>query len=484
MSNGMTFIQAAGATVVLSILTLSPQAGATDLLIQGGTVVTAEGERKADIRIRGETIDEIGSLERVETDARVLDASGLLILPGGVDPHVHLTSSEEFAFADDFESGTRAALAGGITTVGHMAFPVPGEGPLATLARESVPIEELTMADVFVHTTIFEPEVAIAELPELAAAGQPSIKVFMPFEPFDAEMPGYLRLLRGARDAGIVVAIHCEDAAALEFAAQELTGAGKTSLAHYPESRPIISEVVATERALAMAEITGAPIYIVHLSAARALAAAEAAQSRSPVFVETRPLYLHFTGANYQRPDGALFVGMPPIRGTEDRQAMWEGLASGAIATLATDHAPWTREEKLDPQQTITSFRPGVNNLQVMLPMLFSEGVHGGKISLQRFVEVSSTNAAKLFGLYPRKGTVAPGSDADLVIWDPDERRTIADSDVLSKTGFSIYAGTEVTGWPQITIRRGEVVYEGGEVDAEKGSGRIISRSRFKIPVE
>ena len=480
----MTCIQTVRATAVLSILTLSPQAGATDLLIQGGTVVTAEGERKADIRIRGETIDEIGSLERVETDARVLDASGLLILPGGVDPHVHLTSSEEFAFADDFESGTRGALAGGITTVGHMAFPLPGEGPLATLARESVPIEELTLADVFVHTTIFEPEAAIAELPELVAAGQPSIKVFMPFEPFDAEMPGFLRLLRGARDAGILVAIHCEDAAALEFAAQELARAGKTSLAHYPESRPIISEVVATERALAMAEITGAPIYIVHLSAARALAAAEAVQSRLPVFVETRPLYLHFTGASYRRPDGSLFVGMPPIRGAEDQQAMWEGLASGAIATLATDHAPWTREQKLDPEQTITSFRPGVNNLQVMLPMLFSEGVHMGKISLQRFVEVSSTNAAKLFGLYPRKGTIAPGSDADLVIWDPEEKKTIADSDVLSKTGFSIYAGTEVTGWPQITIRRGEVVYEGGEVDAEKGSGRIISRSRFKIPVE
>ena len=151
-----------------------------------------------------------------------------------------------------------------------------------------------------------------------------------------------------------------------------------------PESRPIISEVVATERALAMAEITGAAIYIVHLSAARALAAAEAARSRLPVFVETRPLYLHFTEANYRRPDGALFVGMPPIRGADDRQAMWEGLARGAIATLATDHAPWTREEKLDPEQTITSFRPGVNNLQVMLPMLFSEGVHGGKISLQR----------------------------------------------------------------------------------------------------
>ena len=480
----MTYIRTAGATAVLAILSLSPQAVATDLLIQGGTVVTAEGERKADIRIRGETIDEIGSLERVETDARVLDASGLLILPGGVDPHVHLTSSEEFAFADDFESGTRGALAGGITTVGHMAFPLPGEGPLATLARESVPIEELTLADVFVHMTIFEPETAIGELPELAAAGQPSIKIFMPFEPFDAEMPGYLRLLRGARDAGILVAIHCEDAAALEFAAQELTDAGKTSLAHYPESRPIISEVVATERALAMAEITGAPIYIVHLSAARALAAAEAVQSQLPVFVETRPIYLHFTGANYKRPDGALFVGMPPIRGAEDRQAMWEGLARGTIATLATDHAPWTREQKLDPEQTITSFRPGVNNLQVMLPMLFSEGVHGGKISLQRFVEVSSTNAAKLFGLYPRKGTIAPGSDADLVIWDPEEKRTIADSDVISKTGFSIYAGTEVTGWPQITIRRGEVVYEGGEVDAEKGSGRIISRSRFKIPVE
>ena len=462
-----------------------PSTGATDLLIQGGTVVTAEGERKADIRIRGETIHEVGALERLQSDARVLDARGLLILPGGVDPHVHLNPGGDFAFADDFESGTRAALAGGITTVGHMAFPATGEGPLATLARESALIKEQAVADVFVHTTIFEPtEAAIAELTELAAAGQPSIKVFMPFDPFEAAMPGFLRLLRGARDAGILVAIHCEDAAMLEFAAQELTAAGKTSLTNYPESRPIVSEVVATERALAMAEITGAPIYIVHLSAARALAAAEAAQTRLPVYVETRPLYLHLTETNYRRPDGALFVGMPPIRGAEDRQALWQGLARGTIATVATDHAPWSREEKLDSKQTITSFRPGVNNLQVMLPMLFSEGVHGGRISLRRFVEVTSTNAAKLFGLYPRKGAIAPGSDADLVIWDPEETRTIADSDILSKAGFSIYAGTEVTGWPRITIRRGELVYEGGTIDAVKGSGRLISRSRFEKTVE
>ena len=453
-----------------------------DMLIMGGTVVTSEGSRLADVRVRGERIIEVGKLTREAADKRVIDASNLLVLPGGIDPHVHLTAmSAEYAFVDDFTTGTRAALAGGITTVGHMAFPAEGELPLATLARVQEAIEAQALADVFVHISVVNPSKALIEqLPALALAGQPSIKVFMPSPEFESQLTGYMQLLGAAREAGIVVAIHCEDLATVNYVADELTRAGHTTLAHYPDSRPIDAEVVATQRAVAMAQTTGATIYIVHLSAERALAAAADVTGRARVYVETRPLYLHLTDSRYTREDRGLFVGMPPIRSAVDRDALWAGLVSGAIDTVATDHAPWTREQKLDSQQTITSFRAGVNNLQVMLPMLFSEGVQTGRLTLARFVEVTSTNAAKIFGLYPRKGTIAAGSDADLVLWNPNTVRVIRDADVLSNAGFSVYAGTEVTGWPEVTIRRGEVVFADGVVSAAPGSGAMVERTAIE----
>ena len=450
-----------------------------DMLIIGGTVVTSEGSQLADVRVRGERVIEVGKLTREAADKRVIDATNLLVLPGGIDPHVHLTATlEEGEFVDDFTTGTRAALAGGITTVGQMEFPAKGELPLGTLARVRTAVEAQALADVFVHTMIFEPsEALIEQLPALARAGQPSIKVFMPFPEFESQLSGYMQLLRAARDAGMVVAIHCEDLAIVNYVADELTRAGHTTLAHYADSRPIDAEVVATQRAVAMSQTTGATIYIVHLSSGRALAAATDGTDRARVYVETRPLYLHLTDDLYTQEDRGLYVGQPPIRSAADRDALWAGLVSGAIDTVATDHAPWTREQKLDPEQTISSFLAGVNNLQVMLPMLFSEGVKTGRLTLARFVEVTSTNAAKIFGLYPRKGTIAAGSDADLVLWNPNTVRVISDADVLSNAGFSIYAGTEVTGWPEVTIRRGEVVFHDGVVSAAPGSGALAKRS-------
>jgi len=215
----------------------------------------------------------------------------------------------------------------------------------------------------------------------------------------------------------------------------------------------------------------------VHLSSKAALEAADAARRRGVrVAVETRPLYLHFTDERFDSPEGPLFVGQPPLRTPADVEALWSGLAEGRVDTMASDHAPWTRAQKLDPSLDIEKLRPGVANLQCMLPVLFSEGVVRRKLPLERFVALTSTSTARLFGLYPTKGTLAPGSDADVVLWDPAETREIERSALLSRAGFSLFEGFRVTGWPRLAIRRGEVVYRDGAVQAEKGSGRIVKR--------
>jgi dihydropyrimidinase len=239
----------------------------------------------------------------------------------------------------------------------------------------------------------------------------------------------------------------------------------------------VASELVAIERAIAMCRATGAPTYIVHLSSARALAACAAARAEGlPLYVETRPLYLHLTDERYQQPDGPLYVAQPPLRAAGDREALWRGLADGTIDTLGSDHAPWTRALKLDPKLDLPHPRPGVAELDTMLPMFFTEGVLGGRISLERFVALTATNAARLFGLYPRKGTIAVGSDADLTIWETNERRTIRDADLFSRAGHSVYAGHELRAWPRTTIRRGAVVFDGGKIVARAGSGEVIPR--------
>ncbi len=465
-----------------------PGARGPGLTIRNGQIVTAVRQYRADIRVCGEQIVEIGRNLPPGDGEREIDARGLLVLPGGIDPHVHLTVPgpvpADERWVDDMASGSRAALAGGITTLGNISFALPGEMPLDTLEREARAVDKLAIADLILHPVLLPPiEPALRILPQLVAEGCTTIKIFMSVEEFDTHEDEYLAALRACAELDILALIHCEDHGILSAAVRALLAQGRGSLRYYAESRPVAAEVAATQRAVAMCEDSGAALYVVHLSCEQALRVCEAARARSlPVYVETRPLYLHFTRERYRGPEGPLYVGQPPLRQAHDVAALWEGLAGGAIDTIATDHAPWTRRQKLDPSLNVARLRPGVNNLQVMLPMLYSEGVRTGNLSLQRFVAVTSTNAARLFGLYPRKGTIAVGSDADLVLWAPTETRQVQGSALFSRAGFSIYEGTEVTGWPQATIRRGQVVFEKGRIAAQPGSGRLLARVRWQPP--
>ncbi len=452
--------------------------GGQGLLIRGGRVANADGVRTADVRVDGDRIIEVASSISPPAGVRVIDARGKLVVPGGIDPHTHLQP----AFVDDLTSGSRAALAGGITTIGTFSAPRRDESPEAALDRMSALVQEQAIADVILHTNAGTPRVEfIPSLATLVERGQPSIKVFMVAADFGASLGAFVQLLEAARDAGVVTLVHCEDGALLAAAVRRLVAAGRTSLSNYSESRPVVAEVAATQLAAALCESTRAPMHVVHLSSARALDACRAARRAGfPLTVETRPLYLHLTDDVMRGPDAPLYIGQPPLRSRDDVEAMWSGILDGSIDFIATDHAPWTRAQKLDPELTISRVRPGVSNLQHMLPMFFSEGVHKRGMTLERFVAATSTSAARRFGLFPRKGVIAAGSDADVVLWDPDLRGVVRGEDDLSNSDYSVYEGWQVTGWPIMTIRRGEVVATGKDVSGAPGSGQLVRRDRWK----
>jgi dihydropyrimidinase len=452
-----------------------------DVVIRNGELVNTSGSiGRADIGISNGVIGQIGS--NLDGDT-VIEAAGKLVFPGGIDAHVHLSlppgePTSEPTWVDDFTSGSAAALAGGITTLGNMTFPGPGETPFDQLEREMAIAKEQTITDLFLHPVLFEvTPTVLDQIPQLLGMGCNSIKIFTVTSNFDAQIREYTEAIRRAGENQLISLIHCEDYALIKDATERLLSKGKSSLRYYAESRPIISEVVATQRAVAIVEATGASVYIVHLSSARALEVCTEAQSRGlPVFVETRPLYLYLTRERFEDEDGAKYIGQPPLREQDDVDALWAGIQQGTIHTVCTDHAPWLLADKLDAAHDITNLRPGVADLETMLPMLYSEGVRTGRISLGRFVEVTSTNAAKIFGLYPQKGTIAIGSDADLVVFDPERTDTIRGAKGKSNSDYSAFEGWKVTGWPVVTLRRGEVVFKEGEILGKPGSGKIISR--------
>ncbi|HEY3955892.1 MAG TPA: amidohydrolase family protein [Streptosporangiaceae bacterium] len=459
-----------------------------DLVVRGGTVAGSGHQETADVGVRDGRIAQLGGTMsgRVE-----VDAAGLLVLPGGIDAHVHLVSAAlneavaaaypgEPVWVDDFWSGSRAAIAGGITSVGNMTFPLPGETMTAAVERDMAGAAAEAAVDWFSHPVLAGLDGSTAaEVGALAAAGHASLKVFLSDPDHAAGVPGVAEAVAAAGRAGSLTLLHCEDAGLLDRAGRALIDSGRGAVANFPDARPVSAEAAAVDQAIALAGRTGAPVYIVHLSSAAALERCRAARRAGlPVYVETRPLYLHLTSERFAEPDAGKYVGAPPLREPADRDALWRGLAAGEVDTVCSDHAPWTLEAKLDPGLNVVTARQGVADLETLMPMLFSEGVLTGRISLSRFVQLTSANAARLFGLYPRKGVIAAGSDADLTLWDPQQRRVIDEAAMQSRSGYSVYDGWTVRGWPRYVIRRGQVVLADGEITARPGQGQWLRRGR------
>ncbi|HEY7142938.1 MAG TPA: amidohydrolase family protein [Streptosporangiaceae bacterium] len=457
-----------------------------DLVVRHGTIVTPGRREQADVGIASGRIAQLGG---TMTGAGEIDASGLLVIPGGIDAHVHLMCAQftaavaaaepgEPVWADDFWTGSLAAIAGGITTVGNMTFAMPGESMTQAVARDMAGARAEAAVDWFLHPVLTGlGEAELAEVAALAAGGHPSIKLFLSDPRFAAGTPGLAEVVAAAGRAGSLTLVHCEDAQMLERAGRELIEAGRGAVGYFPDARTVGAEVSAVEAAIGLAARTGSPVYIVHLSSAAALDRCRQARAAGlPVYVETRPLYLHLTQSRFTEPDAAKYTGAPPLREQADRDALWRGLAAGDVDTLCSDHAPWTLDAKLDPALDVLTARQGVADLETLMPMLFSEGVVAGRITLDQFVALTSARAARLFGLYPRKGAIAVGSDADLTLWDPGEQRVINGAAMASRARYSVYDGWPVTGWPRFVIRRGQPVLADGQCTAQPGQGQWVRR--------
>ena len=447
-----------------------------DLAVRGGLVVTPDGERHADVAISAGRITAIGE---VGPASREIGAKGKLVLPGCVDLHTHLASTPTFAPLDDFEHGTRAAIAGGVTTVLSMVY--QEEGSLRRGIERGMRDAQRSLADFAFHVVVTDPSAAArSEVAALARGGHTGLKVFMVSPGFVERRDDYRLLLRAAAEAGAVVAIHAEDHAIVAARTAELHASGRTGVEHFPESRPVEAEVKAVRDAIDLAEKSGAAIYLVHLSSRAALDALRDCKRRVRVFGETRPLYLYLTRAQFDRPDAALWVGQPPLRESDDIDAVWAALADGTLDTVGTDHIPYLRAAKLAPGLTFDRIPPGVSNLETLLPMLYSEGVRKGRLTLARLVEVLAAAPARIAGMYPQKGVIAIGSDADLVVFDPEARRTIHAADLHSACDYDPYEGWDVIGWPEVVLLRGEVAFASGQIEAKPGRGSFVPRSALK----
>lgn len=455
-----------------------------DLAIRGGTVVNATGQLRADVGITGGRITAVGGDFGA---AEEIDAADLLVLPGGIDAHVHLAqpTSDGTVMADDFESGTRSAAAGGNTTVLPFALQVKGTSLRDCVQAYHAKAEGNCFTDLSFHLIVSDPtpQVLGQELPALVRDGYTSFKVFMTYDDLvlnDAEL---LAVFDVARRESALVMVHAEGHDAIKYMTACLREEGKTAPYYHAEAHAEIAEREATHRAISHAQLVDVPIVIVHVSGREPMEQIQWARRRGlKVYAETCPQYIALTrddlrGLNMDF-EGAKYVCSPPPRDADGQAAIWEGLQDGTFDIFSSDHCPFYFQAEnhagKDNPRARTSFEwvpNGIPGVETRLPILFSEGVTQGRITLERFVALTSTNPAKLYGLYPRKGAIEVGSDADITIWNPERQDTIRQTALHHGSDYTPYEGMKIKGWPVRTILRGQTVMLEGDIVARKGIG-------------
>ena len=458
------------------------------VLIKNGRIVTAADDYRADLFILNETVDLIGKNLEIEAD-HVIDAAGKLVIPGGVDPHTHL----ELPFGgtvtnDDFETGTRAAAFGGTTTIIDFAVQFKGISTLKTLDTWHEKAAGKTAIDYSFHMIITDmPEHRLPEMRRLSDEGVTSYKLFMSYPgAMLSDDATIFRTMRKAGEDGTVVCMHAENGIVIDELIKIALAQGHTAPKYHAVTRPPRLEAEGTHRALAIAEVANSPVYIVHLSCREALDEVRAAQARGVMaHAETCPQYLLLDVTAYDAPgfEGAKYVLTPPLREKRHQEELWRGLRGNALHAISTDHCPFClREQKelgKDDFSKIPNGGPGIEN---RMSLIYHYGVGGGHITLNRFVELTSTAPAKIFGLFPKKGTLAVGSDADVVIFDPNHEETISYYNARThhmNIDYTAYEGFKVKGFTETVISRGRIIVDSGEYLGRPGDGKFIKRGPY-----
>jgi len=457
-----------------------------DTIIQNGSVVTATDTYRADIAIASGKIAAIGKDLPTQNASHLLDAAGKLLLPGGIDVHTHLdmpfggTTS-----ADDFESGTRAAAFGGTTTLIDFAIQYKGQ-PLRQ-AFDAWMSKASNKAVCYYPFNCIVTDVSggqLSEMNDLVREGVTSFKLFMAYPGvFMLDDGSIFKALQTTSKNGGLVCMHAENGSAIDVIVQQALAEGKKAPKYHALTRPTTAEAEATARAIALAEMAGAPIYIVHLSCNDALEKVREARDRGlPVYAETCPQYLYLSIENFDVPgfEGAKYVFTPPLREKWHQERLWNGLKRDHLQVVSTDHCPFCfKEQKELGRDDFTKIPNGGPGIEHRMSLIYSGGVASGRFNANRFVELVSTTPAKLFGLYPRKGTIAVGSDADLVVFDPARKHTISSKTHHMRVDYSMFEGIQVTGMPDVVLSRGSVVVEKEKFLGRAGQGEFIRRSTY-----
>ncbi len=455
-------------------------------LITKGTIITATDHYVGDVLIDGETIKLVGTeitFPPGQGADEVLDASGKYVIPGGIDVHTHLDMPFGGATsADDFETGTIAAACGGTTSLVDFAIQEHGHSLRHAWDTWMEKAQGKAAIDYGFHMIMreFNPDLG-KEMAAMVSEGVTSFKLFMAYPGvFFMNDGDIFRAMQRSGEVGATICMHAENGLVIDVLVEQALKAGKTGPEYHALTRPARAEAEATHRAIAMAEIADVPVYIVHLSAAEALEKVQEARNRGiAAYAETCPQYLFLDFENYLEPDfgGSKYVMSPPLRAKEKQDDLWKGLKYNDLQLVATDHCPFCMEKKLLGKGDFSKIPNGAPGVETRVSLMFDGGVRTGRISLNRWVEILSTAPAKIFGMFPKKGTIAPGSDADIVIFDPKKKKTLSHQTLHMNCDYNPYEGREVVGWTETVLSRGAVVVRNGEFVGRAGAGQYMRRS-------